>query len=119
MSRRRTTRRSRRSHTRSRDDPAPTRTDQKGAPMSDKSASGFPVPDPTVLTTKQLLREIEILRGAIDDTVEVSQREAAARKDLLFVRIDAIGRATELRSRAIAHLPADNARQIGHLRELM
>src|SRR5665647_2442945 len=87
--------------------------------MSDKSASVFPVPDPTVLTTRQLLREIEILRGAIDDKVEVSQREAAALKVLLFVRIDAIERATALRARVIDDLPADNARQIGHLRELM
>src|SRR5665647_2160458 len=87
--------------------------------MSDKSASVFPVPDPTVLTTRQLLREIEILRSAIDDKVEVSQREAAALKELLFVRIDAMERATALRSRAIDDLPADNARQIGHLRELM
>jgi len=87
--------------------------------MSDLSASVFPVPDPTVLTTRQLLREIEILRGSIDDKVEARHREAAALKELLFVRIDAIERATALRARVIDDLPADNARQIGHLRELM
>src|SRR5665647_3422295 len=87
--------------------------------MSDLSASVFPVPDPTVLTTRQLLREIEILRGILDDKVEARHREVAALKELLFVRIDAIEQATALRSRAIDDLPADNARQIGHLRELM
>src|SRR5665647_978083 len=87
--------------------------------MSDKSASVFPVPDPTVLTTRQLLREIEILRDLVDDKVEVRQREVAALKELLFVRIDAMEQATALRARAVDDAPANNARQISHLRELM
>jgi len=87
--------------------------------MSETSASIFPVPDPTVLTTQQLLREIEILRDSIDDKVEARHREADALKELLFIRIDAIEQATALRAKAIDGMPVDNARQIGHLRELM
>ena len=87
--------------------------------MSETSASIFPVPDPTVLTTQQLLREIEILRDHIEDKVETRQREMAALKELLFVRIASIEQATVLRAKAIDDLPASNARQIGHLRELM
>lgn len=39
-------------------------------------------PDPTILTTQQLLREIEILRDSIDDKVEVRQREMMLAQEL-------------------------------------
>lgn len=41
-----------------------------------------PVPDPSTLTTAQLLREIEILRGSIDDKVEARQREMVVAQEL-------------------------------------
>jgi len=40
------------------------------------------VPDPSTLTTAQLLREIEILRGSIDDKVEARQREMVVAQEL-------------------------------------
>jgi len=41
-----------------------------------------PEPDPSTLTTAQLLREIEILRGSIDDKVEARQREMLVAQEL-------------------------------------
>lgn len=84
-----------------------------------ESASIFPTPDPTVLTTQQLLREITIIRDDLDVRQETRERDLAALKELLVVRIDAIEQATALRRQRVDSLPGDTERQIGHLRELM
>jgi hypothetical protein len=60
-----------------------------------------PVPDPTKLTTAQLLREIQAL------------------KELLFMRLDGMDRAVDFFHADIKRVCADTDRQISHLRELI
>lgn len=60
-----------------------------------------PVPDPTVLTTEALLREINNLRL------------------LLSSRMDAMDQATALRLDATTHLQSDGRRRVEHLHELI
>jgi hypothetical protein len=50
--------------------------------MTEPTGTSIPVPDPSTLTTAQLLREIEILRGSIDDKVEARQREMLVAQEL-------------------------------------
>jgi len=52
--------------------------------------SGPPITDPSALTTKQLLREVEILYNVIDDKVDARQREAIAQRELLETQIVAL-----------------------------
>jgi hypothetical protein len=59
-----------------------------------------PVPDPTVLTTEALLREIANLREILDG------------------RMDAMDQATELRIAEILKVPAETQRLIDHLADL-
>lgn len=54
-----------------------------------------PVPDPTILTTQQLNREIAAMRDYIDGQISVGRE-----------RLDAIDKATELRLGTIDHIPA-------------
>jgi hypothetical protein len=60
-----------------------------------------PVPDPTLLTTQQL------------------QREIAALKEVMFTRLNGMDRAIVLFNENITRVPTDTDRQIGHLKELM
>ncbi len=60
-----------------------------------------PIPDPTQLTTQQLVREI------------------AALKELVFTRLDAIDRATELLAADVHRQPTEITTHVGHLKELM
>ena len=59
-----------------------------------------PVPDPTVLTTAQLLREMGALR------------------ELVFTRFDAMDKATALLSETVNRTPTVIQTEISHLREL-
>jgi hypothetical protein len=60
-----------------------------------------PVPDPTLLTTEQLLREIAALR------------------ELIFTRIDGMDTATALLSETVNRTPTIIQTEIAHVRELM
>jgi hypothetical protein len=60
-----------------------------------------PIPDPTQLTTQQLVREISAL------------------KELIFTRLDAIDRATELLAEDVHRQPTEITTHVGHLKELM
>lgn len=60
-----------------------------------------PIPDPTVLTTAQLLRELASLR------------------ELLEARLDAADEATRLRWEQMQKMPAEAKTQIAHLQALM
>ena len=55
-----------------------------------------PIPDPTVLTTAALTREV------------------ASLKELMFTRLDAMDKAVDL----LGEIPTDTDKQIGHLKEL-
>ena len=59
-----------------------------------------PIPDPTFLTTQQLLREL------------------ASLKDVVFTRLDGMDRAIVLFNENITRVPTDTDKQIQHLREL-
>jgi len=59
-----------------------------------------PVPDPTLLTTQQLLRELSTLR------------------ELIFTRLDAMDRATSLLSETVNRTPTVVQTEISHVREL-
>ena len=67
-----------------------------------------PVPDPTVLTTEQLMREIGALRGVLE-----------ARMDSIGVRIDAIDKATTLRLETIDGIPGSIDEKVSHLATIM
>ena len=60
-----------------------------------------PIPDPTVLTTQQLVREI------------------AALKEVVFTRLDGMDRAILIFNENITRVPTDTDKQIQHLRELL
>src|SRR5579859_1583848 len=60
-----------------------------------------PVPDPTVLTTAQLLRELAALR------------------ELVFIRLDGMDKATTLLSETVNRTPTVIQTEISHVRELI
>jgi hypothetical protein len=59
-----------------------------------------PIPDPTVLTTQQL------------------QREVASLKEIIFTRLDANDKAVQLLHQDVTRVPTDTDKQIAHLKEL-
>src|ERR1700738_587069 len=59
-----------------------------------------PIPDPTVLTTQQLLRELNNL------------------KEIMYTRLDAMDKAMGIFSDNITRVPTDTDKQISHLKEL-
>lgn len=67
-----------------------------------------PVPDPTVLTTSQLLRVTGSLRDYIDGKMEV-----------LETRLFAIDRATELLNETVNRVPTETQTAIGRIQDLM
>jgi hypothetical protein len=70
-----------------------------------------PRPDPTLLTTQQLVREISALK-------EQLVREIDAQKEIVFTRLDGMDKAIELFNDNITRVPTDTDKQISHLREL-
>lgn len=66
-----------------------------------------PVPDPTLLTTQQLLREIAALREIIQ-----------AQREILETRMAGTDRATALLQAATDRVPTEVDRKVGQLREL-
>jgi hypothetical protein len=64
------------------------------------SGHWVPRPDPTILTTSQLLREIGSL------------------KELIFTRLDAMDRAVALLDLTVNRVPTDTDKQIAHLKSL-
>jgi cation transport regulator ChaB len=66
-----------------------------------------PVPDPTILTTEQLLRTVGAERDYVDGRIAV-----------LVERLDAIDRATKLLNETVNRVPTDVQREVSHLREL-
>jgi len=64
------------------------------------TADRRPIPDPTVLTTQQL------------------QREVAALKEIIFTRLDANDKAVQLLHEDVTRVPTDTDKQIAHLKEL-
>lgn len=79
-----------------------------GPTASSEDRGSRPVPDPTVLTTEQLLRAIESERDYVDGQIEI-----------LRERLAGIDRATELRLLGITQIPDDIDRHVTHLSELM
>ena len=59
-----------------------------------------PIPDPTLLTTQQLMSAISAL------------------KELLFTRLDAMDKAVVLLSDTVNRVPTDTTKQVSHLKEL-
>src|ERR1043165_1319156 len=59
-----------------------------------------PIPDPTLLTTQQL------------------QREISALKEIIFTRLDANDKAVQLLHEDVTRVPTDTDKAIAHLREL-
>src|SRR5678816_2500369 len=59
-----------------------------------------PVPDPTLLTTQQLIREMSNL------------------KEVIFTRLDAMDRAMIVFTDQITRVPSDVDKQVGQLKEL-
>jgi len=67
---------------------------------NDRERNWRPIPDPTILTTQQL------------------QREISALKEIIFTRLDAMDKAMVVFSDAITRTPTDVDKQIAHLKEL-
>lgn len=73
-----------------------------GTPAGDGDGYGWrPVPDPTTLTTAQLLRELGALR------------------ELVFTRLDGMDKATALLSETVNRTPTVIQTEISHVRELV
>ncbi len=62
--------------------------------------SNIPIPDPSVLTSDRLRREIDALR------------------EVVYTRLDAIDKATNLFQENLTRVPTDTDKQIQHLKEL-
>ena len=67
---------------------------------SSSSEDWKPVPDPTLLTTQQLMAAISAL------------------KELLFTRLDAMDKAVVLLSDSVNRVPTDTTREVSHLKTL-
>jgi hypothetical protein len=67
---------------------------------SEMSRGSRPIPDPTLLTTQQLLREMQNL------------------KEVVFTRLDGMDRAMVVFSDNLTRAPTEVDKQIGHLKEL-
>lgn len=70
-----------------------------------------PVPDPTLLTTQQLIREIAALREIVESKIE-GQRE------VLEARIDGMDKAIRLLQAISDRVPSDVDSKVAHLRTL-
>ena len=70
-----------------------------------------PIPDPTVLTTQQLQREIQALRDILNTRIDAVQ-------DQLHVRLSAMDKAMEVATAIVTHTPTEIDKQILHLKEL-
>lgn len=71
-----------------------------------------PRPDPTLLTTQQLLRELGLLRDELT-------REIGHIRDGAATRMNAMDAATTLQLDALQEVRPQTQRQIGHLKELL
>ena len=67
---------------------------------NDREHNWRPIPDPTILTTQQL------------------QREISALKEIIFTRLDANDKAVQLLHEDVTRVPTDTDKAIAHLREL-
>jgi uncharacterized protein YoxC len=67
-----------------------------------------PVPDPTALTTEQLLRTVSAERDYVDGKIAVLEQ-----------RLDAIDKATRLLNETVNRTPTEIQREVSHLRELL
>lgn len=78
--------------------------------MSDAGdrAMAWPAPDPSTLTTQQLMRSIQAERDYVNGQVAV-----------LMERLQGIDKATELRLQGITDIPVQIAEKVNHLAELM
>jgi cation transport regulator ChaB len=74
---------------------------------SRRNGGSRPVPDPTVLTTEQLVRSVRAERDYVDGLVAV-----------LKERLDGIDRATELLNQTVNRVPTAVQVEVSHLREL-
>jgi cation transport regulator ChaB len=70
--------------------------------------AALPRPDPTVLTTEQLLRTVAAERDYLD-----------AQLDVLRERLSGIDKATRLLNETVNRVPTDVTKEVTHLRELM
>lgn len=68
----------------------------------------MPVPDPTLLTTEQLLRAVAAERDYTDGQIAKLEE-----------RLHAIDRATELLNETVNRTPTEIQKEVAHLRELM
>ncbi len=77
--------------------------------MADGEGVGVPpIPDPTILTTEQLLRVARSERDYVDGKIEV-----------LIERFRAIDKATELLSDTVNKVPTEVQREVGNLNNVM
>ena len=67
-----------------------------------------PVPDPTILTTEQLLRTAQAERDYVDGRI-----------DVLIERLSGMDRATELLSATVNKVPTEVQREVGNLGNVM
>src|ERR1044071_7880502 len=67
---------------------------------NERDHSWRPIPDPTILTTQQL------------------QREISALKEIIFTRLDANDKAVQLLHEDVTRVPTDTDKAIAHLKEL-
>jgi hypothetical protein len=66
-----------------------------------------PIPDPTLLTTVQLNREIAAVRDIISGL-----------KEIVFTRLDGMDKALELSNHNLSRVPSEVERQVDHLKEV-
>lgn len=86
---------------------------QAQAPFQPRMEQGsVPVPDPTILTTRQVEQAVEVL------TDKMLSADKALR-DHIDSKIMAIDRATELRIKEIERIPLQIKESIGHLNDLI
>jgi hypothetical protein len=70
-----------------------------------------PIPDPTILTTQQLFREIAALEKILITRIEGVKSE-------ITVRLDAMDKAMEVATDIVTHTPTEIDREITHLKAL-
>jgi cation transport regulator ChaB len=95
--------------------------DGKGPPVAESRGSGYgsrPIPDPTVLTTQALYREVAALRELVQQQIEGLRATSAEKFRTIEERLEGIDKATDLRLRTMDSLPTQMDEKIEHLADL-
>lgn len=101
--------------------PNPSAAERTTVPKTryDSPMSVLPVPDPSVLTTQQILREVSILDDKLTEKVVQRHHEDDANGRLMDARFRAIEKTVDSHVEWSKGIPAVVVDQVGHLRGLV